>query len=208
MEKLLLHTCCVPCANQPIELLINKGYQLDLCWVNSNIHYHDEHQRRYDTLSEYVESLGLVVHEVAYLPGDWFQAIRNDGGVFPLTGGEDDIYMQGLRQTRCRLCYRHRFMALAKMAVELQIDTIATTLAVSVYQYQDIVAAELKNAAEQYGLRAFFEDWRGYYQQGQSRARALGLYRQQYCGCEFSRQEAAIEREAKCLRNLTDTATC
>lgn len=197
MEKLLLHCCCAPCANQPIDHLLANGYQLEVFFGNSNIHYQAEYERRRDSLRDYVASFGLPYHEADYQTGDWFQAIRNDGGVFALLGNENDEGMLERRKVRCRLCYRHRFRALANKARELGINTIATTLAVSPYQFNTILAEELDTVASEFGITALFEDWRPLYRMGQDKARELGFYRQKYCGCEFSHQEADIERQVR-----------
>ncbi|MCL2631967.1 MAG: epoxyqueuosine reductase QueH [Coriobacteriia bacterium] len=205
MDKLLLHSCCAPCANQPIDLLIDAGYEVHVLFANSNIHYLAEYQRRRDCLSNYLSSLGVLMYETAYKSGDWFQAIRNDGGVYPVLGqdADQDALMLAKRQTRCRLCYRFRMRQLADEAVGQGIGTIATTLSISPYQYQEILFDELFIAADMHGLQAVLEDWRPFYQSGQTKAKELGFYRQNYCGCEFSRQEAALERAARKARQAS-----
>lgn len=205
MKKLLLHSCCAPCANQPIKALQERGVSLELYFGNSNIHYLAEWEQRRDSLLSFAASAHVPIHVSDYVPGDWFQAIRNDGGVFPTNdkavklNGLDAAEMLHLRQTRCRLCYRYRMQLLARKALEVGADTIATTLAISPYQFQDILLEELQAAADEQGLQYLFEDWRPLYSQGQTVARDANMYRQKYCGCEFSRQEAEIERAARRL---------
>jgi predicted adenine nucleotide alpha hydrolase (AANH) superfamily ATPase len=196
MRSLLLHCCCAPCANQPIDLLLNEGWRPSLYFGNSNIQPEAEHQMRLEAMLGYAEGLGLPLYQEPYRRGDWYQAIGNDGGVFALTGDDADQEMLGRRRQRCRLCYRFRFAGLAAAAAELGQGAIASTLAISPYQFSDILADELQEAAAAHGLEALFVDWRPYYRQGQAAAARLGLYRQRYCGCEFSRQEALAERQA------------
>ncbi|MCL2136076.1 MAG: epoxyqueuosine reductase QueH [Coriobacteriia bacterium] len=197
MKSLLLHSCCAPCANVPLDLVSALGYTPVILFANPNIHYQSEYELRRDSLASYAQQLGLQFLEAPYLTGDWFQAIRNDGGVFPITDKGSEDKMRQSRMVRCRLCYRYRFQALARTASEMGIPTIATSLTISPYQFHEILLEELAKAAAEHGLEALTDDWRPYYQEGQKRARELGFYRQKYCGCEFSRQEADIEREYK-----------
>ncbi|MDR2957819.1 MAG: epoxyqueuosine reductase QueH [Coriobacteriales bacterium] len=196
MEKMLLHCCCAPCANQPIDLLMGMGYQLVLFYANSNIHPFAEYVKRRDCMQDYAKRLDLTWHEDSYQPGTWYQAIGNDGGVFPLIKDEPDIELLNRRRQRCRLCYRYRLTNLAAEAARQDIGLIATTLAISPYQHHDILAEELDMAAQAVGVKAIYFDWRPYYRKGQDKARDLLFYRQKYCGCEFSRQEAIAERAA------------
>jgi len=194
MDKLLLHCCCAPCANQPIDELLAGGYQLGLFYMNPNIQPRQEYGLRRDCLAGYASSLGLPYWEDEYNPGRWYQAVGNDGGVFAYTAEESLEEMRARRSVRCRLCYAHRFQALARLAAELGYDSISSSLLVSPYQFHELLAEELIAAAGVYGLKALTPDWRPVYRQGQDKARELGFYRQRYCGCEFSYQEADIER--------------
>jgi predicted adenine nucleotide alpha hydrolase (AANH) superfamily ATPase len=205
MKKLLLHCCCAPCANQPINLLM-VDYSLELYYGNSNIQPEKEYQLRRDCLRSYGQQLQLTVHEAQYNRGEWYQAIGNDGGAFPLVDDESHPEMIERRRQRCRLCYRYRFRGLAETAEKQKIEMIASTLAISPYQFQDILEEELQAAAASHQLQSLFIDWRPYYTQGQELARRLGFYRQKYCGCEFSRQEAIIERAQRSAKQRSTTA--
>ena len=98
------------------------------------------------------------------------------------------------RAARCRACYRLRLEEAARRAAEEGFEAIATTLAVSPYQYTDIIREELERAAAQAGIAAVFEDFRPFYPEATRRSRDLGMYRQNYCGCSISDLEAAAER--------------
>ena len=89
----------------------------------------------------------------------------------------------------------------ATYASQAGFDGVGTTLSVSPYQYTDVIRDELERAAAQAGVAAVFEDFRPFYDQATRRSRALGMYRQNYCGCRFSDAEAAAERaERKAAR--------
>ena len=71
----------------------------------------------------------------------------------------------------------------------------------SPYQYTSIIREELERACKRAGISAFFEDYRPYYDEATRRSRTEGLYRQNFCGCRLSDEEAAAERaERKRLR--------
>ena len=98
------------------------------------------------------------------------------------------------REARCRACYRLRLEETARVAAEQGFDGIGTTLSVSPYQYTKVIEEEVRRAAEREGIEGVFEDFRPYYDEATRRSRALGMYRQNYCGCRISDEEAAAER--------------
>ena len=98
------------------------------------------------------------------------------------------------REARCRACYRLRLEETARIAAEQGYDGIGTTLSVSPYQYTQVIEEEVQRAAERVGVAGVFEDFRPYYDEATRRSRALGMYRQNYCGCRISDEEAAAER--------------
>ncbi len=104
---------------------------------------------------------------------------------------------EAARQARCRACYRLRFEEAARFAAENGFDALGTTLSVSPYQYTDVIREELERAAQAANVRPLFEDYRPYYAEATRRSREAGLYRQNFCGCRFSEEEAAVERAAR-----------
>lgn len=113
----------------------------------------------------------------------------------------------GKRAARCRACYRLRLQEAARRAAEQGFEALSTTLAVSPYQYSDIIQEELERAAAEAGVKAVFEDFRPFYPEATRRSRDLGMYRQNYCGCLLSYTEAAAERaERKAERKALHAA--
>lgn len=113
----------------------------------------------------------------------------------------------GKRAARCRACYRLRLQEAARRAAEQGFEALSTTLAVSPYQYSDIIQEELERAAAEAGVKAVFEDFRPFYPEATRRSRDLGMYRQNYCGCLLSYTEAAAERaERKAERKALHVA--
>lgn len=98
------------------------------------------------------------------------------------------------REARCRACYRLRLEETARVAAERGFEGIGTTLSVSPYQYTQVIREEVERAAAGAGVAPVFEDFRPYYDEATRRSRELGMYRQNFCGCRLSDQEAAAER--------------
>lgn len=190
--KLLLHACCGPCSLEPARLLKEAGHSIRIYYANSNIAPLDEYAHRLQTLKTWADDQGIPVIEGEYCPQDW-QA--SAGKVGPASADSDK------RRARCRACYRLRLEETARTAVELGFDGIGTTLSVSPYQYTDIIKEEIERAAANEGIKAVFQDFRPYYDEATRRSRELGMYRQNYCGCLFSAEEAEAERaERKAAR--------
>ncbi len=188
-SRLLLHACCGPCSLEPTRVLREEGYDITICYVNPNIHPAAEYARRLDVLRGWAATEGLEVLEGPCDTGAW----------------ERDVARWGTnRPARCAACYRLRLAEAARMASDLGFTHISTTLAVSPYQLFDACGRALAEVAGERGLTGVWRDFRPLYPAATERAKRLGLYRQNYCGCRFSAAEAALERcEAREQRNLT-----
>ena len=186
--RLLLHACCGPCSLEPVRALREEGYDVAVCYVNPNIQPASEYARRLETLRGWAATEGLEVLEGPCDAGAW----------------ERDVARWGRdRPARCAACYRLRLAEAARMACDLGFAHLSTTLAVSPYQLFDACGRALAAVAGERGLGAVWRDFRPLYPAATERAKRLGLYRQNYCGCRFSAAEAALERcEARAGRGL------
>ncbi len=163
-----------------------EGYDLTVYYANSNIWPPEEYEHRLETLQSWAATDGLPVEVGAYEPAAWTKAVAEADHAW--RAGEAD------RAERCRACYRQRLEQAAVFAAENGYEVLATTLAVSPYQHSAIIREEVERAAAAYGLEAYFEDFRPNYDEATRRSRALGMYRQNYCGCALSEEEAAADR--------------
>lgn len=195
--KLLLHACCGPCSLEPTRILRAAGHELTIYYANSNIAPASEYVHRRDTLANWADGEGLPVIEGPYDPAAW-EATAGRAGQAALAAADGDVLRvatdPALREARCRACYRLRFQEAARVAAERGLDAVGTTLSVSPYQLTEVIREELERAAAGAGVQALFEDYRPFYDEATHRSRALGMYRQNYCGCRFSEAEAAAER--------------
>ena len=206
----------------PTRLLAEQGHDITVFYANSNIAPRAEYDKRLVELQRYAADRGFGVIEGAYDPAVWEEKVAPIGEAIkdfsPALGskhvGDDtppspqsvaELLDDDRRRERCRACYRMRLEEAAKAAVEGSYDALSTTLAVSPYQFTDVIHEELERAAAQAGIDAHFEDWRPYYDEATRISRELGMYRQNYCGCRFSIAEgeatrAFIKRQRKAAK--------
>ena len=210
--KLLLHACCGPCSLEPMRLLQAAGHDIAIYYANSNIAPREEYAHRLATLEDWARSEGIPVIEGPYDPASWEEAAGRigDAALADVRAAREDAQSNtgedtplradvlsvdpARREARCRACYRLRLEETARVAAEQGFDGIGTTLSVSPYQCTQVIEEEVQRAAERAGVAGVFEDFRPYYDEATRRSRALGMYRQNYCGCRFSIAEAEKER--------------
>ena len=87
-----------------------------------------------------------------------------------------------------------RFEETAHYAAEHGFDAVGTTLSVSPFQYTDIIEEELLRACKKAGVNCAFTDYRPYFEDNERISKEMGIYRQNFCGCHFSDEEAQLER--------------
>lgn len=185
MEKILLHACCGPCAEYPIQSLVESGFDILLFYHNPNIHPEKEWNRRLSQLEILAELRGIT--------------LQTDGESQP----EKWMKWNNIDQTeRCRMCYTLRLEKTAAKAAELGLKYFASTLQVSIYQNFNLICQLGHAAAKKYGVQFIDSDFRSGYRAGQDMARQDGLYRQKYCGCQISLNESKYRDRV--LQELSD----
>ena len=174
--RTLLHICCAPCANQPIDVLRADGFEVAGFWYNPNIHPFTEYRSRRDCLREYAQTIELPLIE------------KNEYALRPfIREVADDI------AGRCVKCYEMRLFETARQAKELGFDSFTSSLFISPYQNHELMRETAERAAIEYGIQFLYRDFRPYFRDGQAKARELGFYMQKYCGCVFSEEERYIK---------------
>lgn len=193
MTPLLLHACCGPCSLEPVRLLREDGFEPTILWTNPNIQPLAEHERRLDTLRAWAADVAHVDVIVACDDRAAWERLAAPAGFD--------------RERRCRACYALRLEEACRVARERGFAHVSTTLAVSPYQLFDACGQILRAVAARHGLTPVWRDFRPFYPEATRESRALGMYRQNYCGCRFSAAEAAIERhEARDARKAAKAA--
>jgi len=173
----LMHICCAPCANQPIEVLRADGLEVTGFWYNPNIHPFTEYRARRNCLRDYAQQIDLKLIE------------QNDYALRPfIREVVEDL------ENRCGKCYRMRLFETARQAKELGFDSFTSSLFISPYQNHDLMRETAQQAAAEYGVEFLYRDFRPYFREGQQKARELGFYMQKYCGCVFSEEERYLKK--------------
>ena len=179
--NILLHICCGNCAAYPFKLLQEEGHDYAGFWFNPNIHPYEEYSLRLDSLKKLAERWFINMHYTEdYDPAEYFRMF----GIEDLNGVG---YVE--RAERCKLCYRLRLEKTAEKACQNGFDAFSTTLLISPYQDFEQITATGKELAEKYSILFHIKDFRPHFRKSQAMAKELGLYRQKYCGCIFSREE-------------------
>lgn len=181
---ILLHACCGPCSLEPVLRFRDEGWEPTICWTNPNIQPVAEHDKRLATLRAWCGNplVDIRVVEASCDRDAWERACARH---------------RFDREARCRACYAIRIAEACRVAKELGIEHVSTTLAVSPYQLFDVCMEELVSIAKAHGLTPVVRDFRDYYDDATKLSRELGMYRQNYCGCRFSAAEAALERQER-----------
>ena len=179
--SLLLHACCAPCGSYVIEYL-SKYFDITLLYYNPNISPVDEYERRSEELMRLVREMeGIKNVKVAvapYTPSEFYE-IAKGHETLP-EGGE-----------RCFKCYRLRLEYSARYALENGFDYFTTTLSISPHKNAEVLNTIGGELTEKYGVKYLFSDFkkRNGYKRSTELSEMYGLYRQDYCGCIYSKIE-------------------
>ena len=184
-RKLLLHACCAPCSSSVLER-VTPFFDVTAYFYNPNITDEEEYYKR---LKELERFCSLVY-------GDGVKIV--DGGFSPEVFYSFSKGLEGEpeRGGRCTLCYNSRLEKAAFYAAENGFDLFCTTLTLSPHKDAVRINEAGRRYGESYGVKYLFSDFKkkGGYLRSIELSKEYGLYRQNYCGCEFSAR-AAIKRE-------------
>lgn len=177
--KVLLHVCCGPCASACVRRLAAAGHEVTMFFSNSNIDSEEEFVRRREAAEKLAEADGAEFVCDGYGHDRWLAEVAE--------GRENDPE----KGERCRRCYRYNIARAAEYARENGFDAVTSSLTVSPHKPSRAVFSAGEEAVAEFSPVAFLrEDFkkREGFKISVSRTRELGLYRQDYCGCEFSRR--------------------
>ena len=184
--KLLLHACCAPCSSYVLEYL-SKYFEITIYYYNPNIHPETEYTRRIDELkkfiSEYKSQNKIYLVEENYDPKEYFNEVK----------GLENL---GERSKRCYNCYKFRMEKAVQYALqENNFDYFTTTLSISPYKDANWVNEIGKTLEEKYDIKYLYADFKkkNGYKRSLELSKEYGLYRQDYCGCIYSKQEREIK---------------
>ncbi|QIB70764.1 epoxyqueuosine reductase QueH [Aminipila butyrica] len=181
--KLLLHSCCGPCSTAVLERLAGS-YDITVFFYNPNITDQEEYERRKQTQLSFIESYNqqapegekVAFSEGEFFPEEFFQAVQ--GLEEEPEGGK-----------RCTVCFKLRLERAAAEARLNGFSIFGTTLTVSPHKDYPLIAKIGKDLSLKYALSFLDMDFKkkAGYQRSVELSREYGLYRQNYCGCCFSK---------------------
>lgn len=178
--KVLLHTCCGPCASACVPRLREAGWDVTLFYSNSNIDSEEEFLKRRDAARILAEAEGIAMAEGEY---------DHDGWLRDVAAGFENEPEKGCR---CARCFAYNLARTARYAEENGFDAFTTSLTVSPHKPSQMV---FSSSADSRFLKTDFKKKNGF-ALSVRRAAELGLYRQSWCGCEFSKRERSEPNDA------------
>ena len=183
---IVLHACCGPCASACVPALKEAGRRPTMYFANSNIDTAEEYARRLEAARTLAAAEGVELAAEPYDHADWLEHVAR---------GFEDAPEKG---ARCARCFRYSLEKTAAFAASRGEAAFTSSLTVSPHKVSSMVFAAGEEAARNVGGSEFlpfdFKKRNGFLR-SVARARELGLYRQGYCGCEFSRREAEGRRK-------------
>ena len=181
MQKaIIIHICCAPCAIYPLSRLQEEGFTVQGYFYNPNIHPYLEYEKRMITVREFSSRMDLPMSYAEGYDLDEFL-----------------VRVAGKGTGRCEQCYRMRLDAAAAMAKKSGVGLFTTSLLYSKYQKHDLIRGVAQEMAEEHDIELFYEDFRKGWGAGIASSKAMGLYRQQYCGCIYSERDRYAGRRQR-----------
>lgn len=176
--SLLLHSCCAPCSSSCLELL-QRHFDITVYYYNPNIDTAEEFEKRASEQRRLISEMGSDISfiEEKYDTTEFPEMICGYEGL--PEGGE-----------RCKICIKMRMEKAASFALNKGFDFFTTTLSVSPLKDAEFINRTGAELAEKYGVPFLFSDFKkkGGYLRSIELSREYKLYRQNYCGCIFSKR--------------------
>lgn len=186
--KLLLHSCCAPCSSYVLEFL-SSYFEISVYYYNPNIYPPEEFHKRLQEQEKYSSIFAGKNVEVVgaeYDENEFYTAVKGlekepEGGV------------------RCRECFYLRFLKTAEYAKNHGFDYFTSTLSISPHKNAKVLNEVGNEVSEKTGIKYLYSDFKkknGYLRSCEL-SKEHGIYRQDYCGCIFSKNEAEMRRKNK-----------
>lgn len=174
MKTAVLHTCCGPCASACVSRLKADAEEVVLYFANSNIDTREEYEKRLGETRKLAAVDGVRLEAEPYDHDEWFREVA---------AGYENEPEKG---ARCARCFRYNLEKAASFAAKIGAEGFTTSLTVSPHKPSPVILAiggEMTGFLGGYDFKK-----KGGFLESVRRAKELGLYRQSYCGCEFSKR--------------------
>ena len=174
-RRVLLHSCCAPCAGEIMEALAASAIGVTLFFHNPNIHPAEEYILRKDENIRFARKLGMPFVDADYDVDNWFARTK---------GMENEPE----RGRRCTACFDMRFERTAQYARDNGFGVISSTLGISRWKDMEQINGCGERAAAAHGVKYWTFNWRkqGGAQRMLEISKRENFYKQEYCGCVYS----------------------
>lgn len=173
--SLLLHICCAPCGTYATKFQLMFKYRVTWLFYNSNISTKEEYDKRLYWVKLMSKKFSIPLIVIPYEHSEFLEKVK---------GHE----FQPERGKRCAICYLDRLELTAKIAKEKSFDFFSTTLLYSPFKNKLLISKIATDISKDSALKYLADDFSDIdvYNKSQKLAKDLGMYRQKFCGCEFS----------------------
>lgn len=175
-QRLLLHSCCAPCSIYVLEQLA-KDYQLSIFFYDPNIHPRKEYNLRRDEMQKYAKKIAIDFEEGPYDTAEWFAKTKG-------------LETEPEKGQRCEICFDIRLGLTAKKAKEENYDLWTTVMSISPHKDVSQINCVANKLAKEYGVKFLEADWKknNGFKIASELSKKEGFYRQDYCGCLYSKK--------------------
>ena len=189
VPRLLLHACCAPCSSAVLEYL-SQYFAITLLYYNPNIAPLEEYQQREAELRRLVSQMKFT-HPVELLPCQY------DGQAFVQAARGLEGEPEGGK--RCEACFRLRLRYAAQEAARLRFDYYTTTLSISPMKNAPLLNQLGEEIGREFGVAHLPSDFKKKdgYKRSVQLSKEYDLYRQDYCGCAFSKAQRQREKDER-----------
>lgn len=179
---LLLHSCCAPCSSYVLEYL-SQYFSITIFYYNPNIYPNNEYQKRVEEQKRLISQMKFK-NNVSFLEGEYCPEV-----FFAMAKGLEDENEGG---KRCFKCYEMRLREAAIIAKEKGYDYFTTTLSVSPYKNSEKLNSIGQALEEEFNVKYLYSDFKknNGYKRSIELSKEYNLYRQDYCGCVYSKAQA------------------
>ncbi|MBP5342651.1 epoxyqueuosine reductase QueH [bacterium] len=179
----MLHVCCAPCTSGVFDQL-SPYFNITLIYANDNIYPKDEFNKRFNEFNKLKQHYNFNIISLPYNHNDFLEKTK---------GYEN--YKEG--DKRCEICFKDRLEKTVKVAKELEFEFFTTTLSVSPYKNAEILNSIGEELEKKYNIKYIYSDFKKKegYKNSIKNSKEFGLYRQNYCGCEYSLRDMKYKQE-------------
>ena len=179
-KKLLLHSCCAPCSSYVISYL-TKYFDITILYYNPNIFPYEEYEKRKQEQIRLINEIDKI-NKVNFIDCEYDNDLYNK-----LIKGLETEPEKG---KRCNVCYKLRMEKTALLAAENNYDYFCTTLSVSPYKNSNLINEIGEELEKKYNIKWLYSDFKKKdgYKKSIELSKKYNLYRQNYCGCIYTKQ--------------------